>query len=115
MDKCRDFLKEMVDSGDVAIPKADKKLSSHRVLTMTFEEGLSLGEVNRVVFGESRVRKATTQAELVSAGTPSSLVGAMDTNPRSVGELPNKKLPKKLDFKPADVAYLVAKTFSEQM
>ena len=78
MEKCRGVLSAAVASGDVAIPQVVGSLSTHRILTMSFEEGISIGDLHKIYSNK-------------------------DPGGR------------KLSYAAADVAYLISKTFSDQM
>lgn len=70
LSKCTHDLQSMIDSGDVAVPQAVPSLSSPRVLTMTFEEGdyvTDLEAIRRQHLHPSDVAKiiSTTFAEQI--------------------------------------------------
>lgn len=99
-------MSDMVAAGDVAIPTANESLSAKRVLTMTFEEGLSLGDVHMA---------------LQKHHNSGSVVGTRPGGNNSVAEISKSDLmngevsPHPLPYKASDVAYLVSKAFCEQM
>ena len=101
MRRCKELVCDMVAAGDVAIPTANAALSSKRVLTMTYEEGLSVGDVHEVL------KLDRSSGTISSSGSEKSSIMKK--------EYDGKELPASLPYEASDVAYLVSKTFCEQM
>lgn len=51
--KCSEYLAEEINAGDVVVPSVNAELSTHRILTMSFEEGLSIGDLHRKLVDNS--------------------------------------------------------------
>lgn len=48
LQRCAANLSSLIESGDVALPKIHESLSSSRVLTMTFEEGCYISDLDKI-------------------------------------------------------------------